>query len=232
MFSRFAVAAAVFILSACVAPRPRPAAPQPPIQPFPSLQSLPPPGAYTIDSQNSELRILVYRAGPLAGLGHNHVMVNRGVTGLVRVGSSISASSFSLEVPVESFVVDDTEARREEGGDFPGDIPPDAKLGTRRNMLGAAVLNAAEFPVITVTGVTLSGTPDALSAELTVGIAGHEARLSAPCSLQGDAHRLTATGSMELRQTAIGLAPYSLLHGALQVEDAMQLKFTIVVPIS
>lgn len=232
MFNRVAVAAVVLILSACGAPRPRPSAPQPPVHPAAGLQSLPPPGAYSIDSQDSELRILVYRAGPLANLGHNHVMVSRAVTGLVQVGSSISASSFSLKVPVESFVVDDAEARREAGGDFPGDIPPDAKLGTRRNMLGAAVLNAAEFPVITVTSAALSGTPDELSAELTISVAGHEARILAPCNLQGDAHRLTATGSMELRQTAIGLAPYSLLHGALQVEDAMQLKFSIVVPIS
>jgi polyisoprenoid-binding protein YceI len=135
-------------------------------------------------------------------------------------------------VPVESFVVDDTEARREEGSDFPGEIPQDAKSGTRRNMLGAAVLNAAEFPEITVSSVTFTGTPDALSAELTIGVAGHEAKLTAPCTLQGDAHRMTAAGSMELRQTAIGLAPYSLLHGALQVEDAMTVKFSIVVPIS
>jgi hypothetical protein len=168
----------------------------------------------------------------LANLGHNHVVVNRGVTGLVQVGSSISSSSFSLKVPVESFMVDDPEARREEGSDFPGDIPPDAISGTRRNMLGAAVLNAAEFPVITLASVTLSGTPDALSAELTVSVAGHETTITAPCTLQGDEHRLTAAGSMELRQTAVGLAPYSLLHGALQVEDAMQVKFSIVVPIS
>jgi hypothetical protein len=231
VFNRIAVAAVVLILSACGAPRPRPSA-QPAIQPASILQALPPPGTYAIDSQNSELRILVYRAGPLANLGHNHVMVNRGVTGLVQIGSSISSSSFSLKVPVENFVVDDSEARREEGSDFPGDIPPEAKSGTRRNMLGAAVLNAAEFPVITVTSVTLSGTPDALSAELTVSVAGHETTISAPCTLQGDEHRLTAAGSMELRQTAVGLAPYSLLHGALQVEDAMQLKFSIVVPIS
>jgi hypothetical protein len=231
VFNRIAVAAVALILSACGAPRPRPSAPRPP-NPASILQSLPPPGTYPIDSQNSELRILVYRAGPLANLGHNHVMVNRAVAGFVLVGSSISASSFSLKVPAEDFVVDDTEARREEGGDFPGDIPPDAKSGTRRNMLSAAVLNAAEFPEITVSSVTLTGTPDALSAELSVSVAGHEAKLSAPCTLQGDAHRMTAAGSMELRQTAIGLAPYSLLHGALQVEDAMTLKFSIVVPIS
>src|ERR1700729_3212874 len=232
MFNKIACAVLVLTLAACAAPRPRPVAPPVPARPGAILQSLPAPGEYPIDSKTSELRLLIYRAGPLANLGHNHVMVNRAVTGLVQVGSSISASSFALKVPVEGFVVDDAEARREEGSDFPGDIPPDAKSGTRRNMLSAAVLNAAEFPEITVTSVTLSGTPDALSAELTISVAGHEAKISAPCVLQGDEHRLTAAGSMELRQTAVGLAPYSLLHGALQVEDAMQLKFSIVVPIS
>jgi hypothetical protein len=230
VFNRIAAAVLVLSLGACAAPRPRPPAPQLPTAA--ALRALPAPGEYKIDTSNSELRILVYRAGPLANLGHNHVMVNRGVTGLVQVGSSISSSSFSLKVPVESFVVDDPEARREAGSDFPGEIPPDAKSGTRRNMLGAAVLNAAQFPVITVSSVTLTGTPDALSAELTVSVAGHEAKLSAPCTLQGDAHRMIAAGSMELRQTAVGLVPYSLLHGALQVEDVMQLKFSIVVPIS
>src|SRR5258708_20547580 len=114
-----AVAVVVLSLSACGAPRPRPSAPQPAIPPAAILESLPPPGAYAIDSQNSELRILVYRAGPLANLGHNHVMVSHSVSGLVQTGSSISSSSFSLKVPVESFVVDDADARREEGGDFP-----------------------------------------------------------------------------------------------------------------
>jgi polyisoprenoid-binding protein YceI len=218
-------------LAACAARPPRP--PAPPLnQPGQALRSLPPPGQYKIDSRVSELKVLVYRAGPLANLGHNHVMVSHSVMGQVQIGGSISASSFSLEVPVESLVVDDSEARREEGGDFPGDIPEDAKSGTRRNMLSSAVLNAAEFPTITVTSVNLSGTPGALSADLTVNVAGRETRISAPCSLTGDAHTLTAAGSMELRQTAIGLTPYSLLHGALQVQDAVQLKFSIVVPIS
>jgi hypothetical protein len=232
MFNKIAVAVLVLSLGACAAPRPHPSAPHPPIQAGAALQSLPPAGPYKIDPGNSELRLLVYRAGPLANLGHNHVMVSHSVAGLVQVGSSISTSSFSLKVPAESFAVDEREARSEEGGDFPGDIPEDAKTGTRRNMLGAAVLNAAEFPDITVTSVSLSGTPDALIAVLTVSIAGHEASISAPCSLLGDAHTVTAVGSMELRQTAIGITPYSLLHGALQVQDAMQLKFRIVVPIS
>jgi hypothetical protein len=232
MFNKIAVALLAFSLSACAARHPRPSAPPATTTPSSRLQSLPPPGFYSVDSQNSELRVLVYRAGPLANLGHNHVMVNHGVTGAVQVGATLEASSFTLQVPVEAFVVDDPRARREEGSDFEGDIAEDAKAGTRLHMLGAGQLDAAEFPTITVRSVNLSGTLDALTADLTIGIAGREAGVSAPCSLQGDAHALTAVGSLPLRQTAIGLTPYSLLHGALQVDDGLQLKFRIVVPIN
>ena len=225
MFNRIAAAVLVLSLAACAAPRPRPPVPQSPAAA--GLQALPAPGEYKIDSGNSELRLLVYRAGPLSNLGHNHVMVNRELTGIVQIADSISASSLSLRVPVDGFVVDDAQARQEEGADFPGDIPQEAKAGTRRNMLSAAVLNAAAFPDITVKSLALAGTLDALSAELEIGAAGHRSKITAPLSLQGDAQHVTAIGSMELRQTALGLAPYSLMGGALQVQDAMQLKFKI-----
>jgi hypothetical protein len=223
MFNRIAIAVAVLSLAACAAPRPRPITRPLPVQAV--LQSLPAPGEYPIDSGGSELRLLVYRAGPLANLGHNHVMVNRAVTGMVQVGADVPSSSFSLRMRAEGFVIDDAQARQEEGGGFPGDIPEDAKAGTRRNMLSGAVLNAAEFPDITVKSVSLAGTLSEVSAELEVSVAGHSSRISVPLTLQGDAHHFDAAGSMELRQTALGLTPYSLMHGALQVQDAMQLKF-------
>jgi YceI-like protein len=227
MFNRVAIAIVILSLAACAAPRPRPVTRQVPAGA--ALQSLPAAGEYPIDSSGSELRLLVYRAGPLGNLGHNHVMVNRAVTGLVQIGADVPASSFSLKLRADSFVIDDAQSRQEEGGDFPGDIPEDAKAGTRRNMLSSAVLNADEFPDITVKSVSLTGTVNELNADLEISAAGHTSRLSVPLTLQGDAHRFTAEGSMELRQTALGLVPYSLLHGALQVQDAMQLKFKITV---
>jgi YceI-like domain len=227
MFNRIAAAVLMLSLAACAARHPRPVAPHLPAQA--SLQSLPAPGEYPIDSSGSELRLLVYRAGPLANLGHNHVMVNRAVAGRVQIGAGVSESSFSLRLRADDFVIDDAQSRQEEGGDFPGDIPEDAKAGTRRNMLGSAVLNAAEFPDITVKSTSLTGTPSELHAELEITAAGHTSRISVPLTLQGDAHHLIAAGSTELRQTALGLTPYSLMHGALQVQDAMQLKFKITV---
>ena len=92
MYKRVGIALVMLGLAACGAPRPRPPAPQTPNQPTPSLQPLPAPGTYRIDSSNSELRVLVYRAERSARLGHNHVLVNRAVGGSVQVGATLAAS--------------------------------------------------------------------------------------------------------------------------------------------
>jgi hypothetical protein len=215
-------------LASCAAQRPRPVTPQAPNPPSASLQSLPAAGTYPIDSSRSELRVLVYRAGPLANLGHNHVLVNHSIKGSVHLADSLASSSFSLSVPAADFVVDDSEARRQEGSDFPGDIPQDAKEGTAHNMLSAALLNATEFPTIAVKSVTIGDPQGQPTVSALIAIAGHESTVSAPFTLQGDTHHFTAVGTFELRQTSIGLKPYSLFGGALQVQDAMQIKLSIV----
>ena len=227
MIKRSAAAVLVLIVAACAARHPRPVAP--PLRALPSLQSLPAPGEYPVDSSGSELRLLVYRAGPLRNLGHNHVMVNRAVSGRVQIGADASTSAFSLRMRADGFVVDDAQSRQEEGDDFTGEIPEDAKAGTRRNMLSGAVLDAAEFPDITVRSTSLTGPLNALNAALEISAAGRTSRMSVPLS---SARRRTSrhcVGLMELRQSDLGLVPYSLMHGALQVQDAMQLKFKITV---
>jgi len=208
---------------------------------------------YRIDSNQSELRILVYRAGPLARFGHNHVMVNRKVRGEVNLADAAGASMFSLIVPAADFVVDEPEARSQEGPDFPGEIPDDAKAGTLRNMLSTSVLDADEFPEITVKSVAVPGAQGTqgaadsgataqgiaaqsataqdvatLTATVAISVAGHESTIDVPFTLRSDSSHLSATGSLELRQSTLGLTPYSLMLGALQVQDAMTIKFTLV----
>lgn len=252
MFRTLGVGAVALLLAACGALKPHQTALENP------QGSAPPPAgtAYRIDASRSELRILVYRAGPLARLGHNHVMVNRAIGGSVNLADEPEASGFSLSVPVAAFTVDDAQARREEGADFAAEVPDDARSGTLRNMLSTAVLDADEFPAITVAGVTTArapgvaraagaaepGTPqpgapqpgapnpqpEALIARVAITVAGHQSAIDVPFTLQIESGRLSAGGSVELRQTALGLIPYSLMLGALQVEDRMTLKFKIV----
>jgi hypothetical protein len=193
-----------------------------------SLESLPSRGTYRIDPDRSDLRVMVFRGGSLAHLGHNHVLDNRALSGDVMVGDTLQSSSFEFTATVDKFVVDDAQARREEGADFPGEVPEDAKAGTLRNMLSASQLNGAQFPTLIVKSVAIDNVQGVPTATLKVTVAGHDSTISAPFSLKGDARRLTATGQFELRQSAVGIIPYSLMGGALQVLDAMQLKITIV----
>lgn len=215
------------LLVACGAPNSRRSVPHG------STAPAQPPGPsgvlYRIDPAQSELRILVYRAGPLAPLGHDHVIVNRALGGWVKYAGAASAASFSLSVPAADFVVDDARLRREEGADFSEDIPEEAKSATLRNMLSAALLDAAQFPAIRVRSVAVQGTGDALEATLAVDVAGHASTLVVPFTLDGSARRgLSASGALTIRQSALGLTPFSVLLGTLRVQDEMRVKFKFV----
>jgi hypothetical protein len=219
------------LLAACGGLKPRHAPPSP--EESVSRPGLPPGRTYRVDEKQSELRVLVYRAGPLARFGHNHVIVNHAIHGTVSLADAAGESAFRLNVPLAGFVVDDTEARREEGADFDGDIPDDAKSGTLHNMLSAALLDADKFPMITVNSVAVAAARDrssegASTATVAISVAGHESTVDVPFTLRVDSRRVSATGSLVLRQSVLGLTPYSLMLGALQVQDAITIKFNIV----
>ncbi len=241
MFKICSVGVLLLVLGGCGAPKLRQAAPPISAGALPTRES-PPGRVYRVDENQSEIRVLVYRAGALARFGHNHVLVNRAVRGSVSVADASAAggapefaggSAFSLTVPVAGFVVDDAQARREEGLDFAAEVPDDARTGTLHNMQSTAVLDADEFPVIKVSGVDVTpsrGVPDLekMTAAVAFSVAGHESKIEVPFALQIEPGHLAATGTLELRQSALGLTPYSLMLGALQVQDAMTIKFKIV----
>jgi YceI-like domain len=201
-----------------------------------------PPGAeitsFPIDTAQSELQVLVYRAGPMGRFGHNHVIVNHNLGGSVGVGADPTAATLVLRIPVGDFVVDDARARAAAGADFAEPISEDARLGTRRNMLGAAVLGADQYPIITLTSLALRTSEDAktspprlpamLSATLAVDLAGHRSTLVAPFKLEAAGGALTASGTVLLHQSALGMTRFGIMLGALQVQDEISVTFHLV----
>jgi hypothetical protein len=231
VFKIFAAACLSLGLAACGAPKTR----QPPAMGEGVGVTRAPAGAaaYSIDTAQSELRLLVYRAGPLARLGHNHVILNRAIGGWVDAAAGPESAAFSLRVPVADFVVDDARARSDEGQDFSAEVPEDAKSGTRHNMLGAALLDAERFPIMTLTSVGITQDPKLpesgnLVATLTVRLAGHVSTLVVPFVLENSSDRISAAGSVVLRQSDLGLTPISVMLGALQVQDEVTVKFKFV----
>jgi len=161
-------------------------------------------------------------------LGHNHVIVNRTLGGWVRYAGTVPEASFALTVPDAGFVIDDDGARREEGADFAEETPEEAKSGTMRNMQSPAVLDSAQFPDITVRSVMVTGARGEFTATVAVSVAGHESTLEVPFTLEMSPGRLIASGALWVRQSALGLTPFSVLLGALRVRDDMRVKFRFI----
>jgi polyisoprenoid-binding protein YceI len=170
----------------------------------------------------------VYRSGPMAKLGHNHVITSTEVLGLAWRGATPAESGFELRIPVATLVVDDPAARAAAGPDFEGALPESAREGTRKNLLRTEVLDAATFPEVTVRAGGLGGTWDDPVARADVTVKGVTRRVEVPLDLADAGASLTARGRFRLRQTEFGMVPFSVAGGAIQVADEIVLGFEIV----
>jgi polyisoprenoid-binding protein YceI len=186
------------------------------------------PGVYSIDPALSEVRLLVYRAGPAAQLGHNHVITNHAMSGWIKFTGDAAAATFALSLPVDQFDVDNPGVRTLEGSDFFEEVTDEAKEGTRRNMLSAALLDADRHPSITLVSVSVTPGPGLLKATMKLSIAGHESTLVVPFEVATATGQISASGMVKLRQTDMGLQPFSVMLGALKVQDEITVKFTVV----
>lgn len=174
---------------------------------------------YQIDPVASRVVIEVRRAGALAQLGHDHVVVSRDVVGYVAPNEG--RADFYLRL--DRMVVDEPGERA--GARFDGQPPDDAIAGTRENMLRK--LNATEHPYAVV-GVRGVG-KDAARAwlEATIAVNGIERAMRIPATIAFATEEASVAGEVTLAQTAFGIVPYSILGGALQVQDAVAIRFRV-----
>jgi len=213
-------------LAACH-PGPRPSAGVAPVAPAPA-RARPTGPAYRIDAARSELRILVYRAGALARLGHNHVLVSRALAGEVRLATAgeWGGASFDLAFPVASLSVDEPALRAEEGAEF-ATQPTAADIeGTRKNLLGPGVLDALNSPVVRVYGLTAAG-EGTVNAHAMLEVRGHAAAVEVPLRVATRDGALTVSGGFGIAQSALGLTPFSVALGTLSVRDEIEVRFRI-----
>jgi polyisoprenoid-binding protein YceI len=182
---------------------------------------------YSVDAQASEIRLLVYRDGPMARVGHNHVMVGP-VRGELRVSDTAAASGFSIEIPVESLIVDAPAWRAEEGEDFSAPVSDPARKGTRDNMLGAEVLDAAHFPLIRIESGALSGPRWAPEVSALITVRGVTRPLKFPAAVFEQNGALTVIAAFRVLQSDLGMQPFSILGGAIRVRDAIDIRVRLV----
>lgn len=182
---------------------------------------------YRIVSEDSSLRLLLFRGGPLAKYGHNHVIIAKGLRGDVYLASEFHDSGFRLRVPVAGFRVDPESARAEEGDAFATELSTQAKEKTRDNMLGPDVLDAANHPDIEIRSLAINGPEWGPDITVRVTLRGVTRDLTVPVAAQHDGDRLRITGTTELKQTDFDITPFSVMGGGLQVRDSIRIRFRI-----
>jgi len=213
----------VVVLSGCaMAPR-KEAPPAAPAVPAPAPAA--PGEPWQVVAAHLEVR--VYRDGPMQKLGHDHLITTGSVAGEIALRDPVAASSFTLRVPLESLVVDDEAARAAAGGAFAAPVPAADAEGTRRNMLGEKLLDAARFPVMTLASESVTGGAAGYEARVRVSLAGSEHVVAVPFTLSVDSGRLEAHAGFHLTHADLGLQPFAVALGALRVRDDFEVDLTL-----
>jgi hypothetical protein len=170
---------------------------------------------FRIDPKQSVVVIEVRRGGSLARLGHDHVIAAHNLAGFV----APDAARADLYVALDDLSVDELRLRQAAGFETQ---PSESDIaGTRTNMLDK-VLETQRFPhaLIRVNG-------GAGKLAVVVTLHGVTRELEVPGAIRIDRRSMDATGRLTLNQTDFGITPYSIMGGAIQVQDRLELRFEI-----
>jgi len=183
---------------------------------------------YRVVAARSSLLVNVYRAGPLAALGHNHVVTSAATNGFVYLPNDLAHARADLFVPVDSFVVDDPAVRAAAGPDFATQPSASDIAGTREHMLGSSLLDAADHPFIRVHVAPLHMGEPTARVTLTLEVCGKTATLPVDAEWHRNGRELTIGAKFSIDHAALGLEPYTALGGAMRVGDPIDIALTLV----
>lgn len=179
-----------------------------------------------LDPAVTAVRVLVYRDGPLANLGHNHVITAPELTGEV-VSAGGGEYRFALLVPVAGLVIDDPAARATEGPDFAAAVDDAARDGTRTNLLGPRLLDAARYPVIGLRGATLTAGDGQRAVQVAVTVRDVTREFRIPVVIQPGADGPRLQGELRVTHGDLGLTPFTVMGGMLRVRDEFGIRFSV-----
>jgi len=182
---------------------------------------------YQLDAEGSQLWLYLRAAGPLVKLGHTHVISTHALEGSVWIPAQLEHTSCAFELPVTGLLVDEPRERSAAGGEFAEPLDEDARAGTREHMLGERQLDSAHYPLLSLRCQQVSVLPDGLLLQLAVSVRDHEARLAVPVRWQREGCTLQTSGEFSFLQSDLGIEPYSLLLGALRVDDEIRARFQL-----
>lgn len=178
----------------------------------------PPPRPEPLPAGGDELRILVFRGGSAARLGHNHVLHAAGL----RVDWAAAGPVLSFRL--DALEIDPPAMRQGLGAAFASTVDDEARAGTRANLLKA--LDAPAHPEVVVRTLQQLGEGPRRAVEAEITLHGVTRRQWFVTEVEGR----RARGEVVVRQSEFGIQPFTVLGGLLAVQDALVVQFRLVQP--
>ena len=176
---------------------------------------------FRLDPARSFAVIVVRRGGSLAQFGHDHVVASHDVAGYI-APDQVRAD---LYVPLDALVVDEPALRSEIGLDTqpsPADI-----AGTRSNML-EKVLETDRYPFALIAVKSGAATGSVQPLQVAVSLHGVTRSVDVPVQYRSAADEVTVSGAFAIDQSQFGIVPFTVLGGAIAVQDRLNVTFTLV----
>jgi len=185
---------------------------------------------YEARAGQSRIVIQVYKHGAFKILGHNHIISTRDIIGTVNWNDRKPQDTrFGLIIPVNSFRIDDPELRKQAGNGFTKDVGDDARMGTRKNMLGKKVLDASRFPRIIVRSKSIKQiNASKFYVTIDLQIHGISKTIIVPVVFERTAESIRVKGEFSLLQSEYDIRPLRVAFGTIAVEDKIDIRFLLV----
>ena len=132
-----------------------------------------------------------------------------------------------VQIPVDRLIVDDPVIRSEEGDGFSTELSKADINRTRANMLVRRLLNAEQYPIITIRGRGLAVEEQEAILNLSVDLLGRVIERLVPVVFRLEGDILEVSGTLRLSHGELGLTPFRVITGVLRVADEMDLKFRV-----
>jgi len=162
--------------------------------------------------------IEVHRAGPVAWLGHDHVVASHDLSGYV----FMEEGQADLFVPLERLVVDEPELRSEAGLNTQ---PSQEDIEATHFNMQNKTLESGHFPFASIHIARLNTSRPELKVSITLH--GITRTYEVQALIESELNGVAVDGRMSFKQTDFGLNPLSVLGGLIRVQDKLDLRFHI-----
>jgi hypothetical protein len=145
----------------------------------------------------------------------------------VYVTDVATQTRFDIRFPVNELSVDEPALREQAGPDFPRDVPQNARDGTRVNLLSEALLDGAHYPTIRLRATDVIEAAGGYDMGVEISIKDQVRTVRVPVTVERAGGSLVASGEFPLKQSELGLKPFSVAMGTLVVLDDMRIRFRV-----